>query len=215
MVWAPCTRFSVPPYSGLAVMSTIDGVRDTTERKSANIDSLTGSIQWASSTMNSAGEVRVSVAVLISEVMRRRRASGSIWGSAISGSAMPRRSSSNSRSCGSAFDHRCRARARARAASPCRPEAPVVARSNCATRPKGISLEWDSQNAHVTSTPRAAANAATSLAIRLLPMPGGPTTFTTSPRPSIARLTMASKRPFPSAARRGWPPHVGSTRRAG
>ena len=56
-----------------------------TVRKSASIDSLTASIQCASSMMNSAGSVRASDAVLISAVNRRRRASGSIWGSGTSG----------------------------------------------------------------------------------------------------------------------------------
>ena len=49
-------------------------------RKSASIDSLTASIQCASSMMNSAGSVRASDAALISAVNRRRRASGSICG---------------------------------------------------------------------------------------------------------------------------------------
>ncbi len=56
-----------------------------TVRKSASIDSLTASIQCASSMMNSAGSMRASDVVLISAVNRRRRASGSIWGSATSG----------------------------------------------------------------------------------------------------------------------------------
>ena len=41
----------------------------------------------------------------------------------------------------------------------------------------GMSLAWDSQKAQYTSTPRPAAAAAASLATRLLPMPGGPTTI--------------------------------------
>ena len=73
-----------------------------TMRRSASIDSLTGSIQCASSMMNSAGVVRASDTVLIRAVNRRRRASGSMAGSGTSGSAMPSRSSSSSRSCGSA-----------------------------------------------------------------------------------------------------------------
>ena len=113
IVWAPCTRVSAPSYSGREVISTIDGVRGITVRKSASIDSLTASIQCASSMMNSAGSVRASDAVLISAVNRRRRASGSIWGSATSGSAMPSRSSSSSRSCGSASGTCSRTRARA------------------------------------------------------------------------------------------------------
>ena len=49
-----------------------------TVRKSASIDSLTASIQCASSMTNSAGSVRASAVVLIIAVNRRRRASGSI-----------------------------------------------------------------------------------------------------------------------------------------
>ena len=60
IVWAPCTRVSAPSYSGREVISTIDGVRGMTDRKSASIDSLTASIQCASSMMNSAGSVRAS-----------------------------------------------------------------------------------------------------------------------------------------------------------
>ena len=56
-----------------------------------------------------------------------------------------------------------------------------------------MSLAWDSQKAQNTSTPRLAASSTTSRAIRLLPMPGGPTTFTTPPRPPIARSTIASR----------------------
>ena len=61
IVCAPCTRVSAPSYSGRDVISTIDGVRGMTVRKSASIDSLTGSIQCASSMMNSVGSVRASV----------------------------------------------------------------------------------------------------------------------------------------------------------
>ena len=57
---------------------------------------------------------------------------------------------------------------------------------------EGMSLAWDSQKVRTTSTPRPAASATASRGIRDLPMPGGPTTFTTPPRPSIARSTMAS-----------------------
>ena len=90
IVCAPCTRVNAPSYSGREVISTIDGVRGITVRKSASIDSLTASIQCASSMMNSAGSVRVSDAVLIRAVNRRRRASGSMAGSGTSGSAMPK-----------------------------------------------------------------------------------------------------------------------------
>ena len=41
----------LPSYSGREVISTIDGVRGITARKSASIDSLTASIQCASSMM--------------------------------------------------------------------------------------------------------------------------------------------------------------------
>jgi hypothetical protein len=78
IVWAPCTRGSALSYSGRAVISTIDGVRGMTVMRSASIDSLTASIQCASSMMNSAGSVRANDTVLISAVSRRRRASGSI-----------------------------------------------------------------------------------------------------------------------------------------
>ena len=80
IVWAPCTRVSAPSYSGREVISAIAGVRGMTDRKSASIDSLTASIQCASSMMNSAGWVRASDVVLTSAVNRRRRASGSIGG---------------------------------------------------------------------------------------------------------------------------------------
>ncbi len=78
------------------------GVRGITVRNSASIDSLTSSIHWASSMMKTAGAVRASEAAFTSAVNRRRRASGSIWGGATSGSAMPSRSSSSSRSSASA-----------------------------------------------------------------------------------------------------------------
>ena len=176
IVWAPCARISAPSYSGRKVISTIDGVRGMTVRKSASIDSLTASIQCTSSMMNSAGSVRASVVAFTSAVNRRRRASGSMAGSATSGSAMPSRSSSSSRSCGSASG--TYARNPARAASPSRSATPLPARSSRATTPKGTSLAWDSQKVQNTSTPRPAASAAASRATRLLPMPGGPTTFT-------------------------------------
>ena len=51
IVCAPCTRVSAPSYSGREVISTIDGVRGMTVRKSASIDSLAASIQCASSMM--------------------------------------------------------------------------------------------------------------------------------------------------------------------
>ncbi len=82
IVWAPCTRVNAPSYSGRDVINTIDGVRAVTVKKSASIDSLTASIQCASSMMNSAGSVRAIEMVLTSAVNRRRRASRSIWGGA-------------------------------------------------------------------------------------------------------------------------------------
>ena len=60
MVWAPGTRVNAPSYSGREVISTIDGVRGMTVRKSASIDSLTLSIHCASSMRYSAGAVRAS-----------------------------------------------------------------------------------------------------------------------------------------------------------
>ena len=162
---------SAPSYSGRDVISTIEAVRGTTVRNSASIDSLTASIHCASSMMNSAGCVRASAAVLISAVNRRRRASGSIWGAGTSGSAMPSRSSSSSRSCGSASGI-C-ARTFVRAASLSRSATPVRTRSSRVTTWKGMSLAWDSQKVQNTSAPRPAANAAASRAVRLLPMPGG------------------------------------------
>ena len=107
-----------------------------TVKKSASIDSLTASIQCASSTMQTAGSVRASAAVLISAVNRRRRASGSMSGSGTSGSAMPSRSSSSSTSCGSASASCSRTR---RAASPSRSATPMPARSSRATTWKGMS----------------------------------------------------------------------------
>ena len=104
---------------------------------------------------------------------------------------MPSRSSSSSRSCGSASGT-C-SRTCARAASPSRSATPVPARSSRVTAWKGTSRAWDSQKVQNTSTPRPAASAAASRATRDLPMPGGPTTFTTPPRPPIARSAMASR----------------------
>ena len=69
----------------------------------------------------------------------------------------------------------------------------MPARSSRATTPKEMSRACDSQKAQNTSTPRPAASAAASRATRLLPMPGGPTTVTTPPRPPIVRSTMASR----------------------
>ena len=104
---------------------------------------------------------------------------------------MPSRSSSSSRSCGSASGT-VPGPGRGRL-SPSRSATPLPARSSRATTWKGMSRAWDSQKVHNTSTPRPAASAAASRATRLLPMPGGPTTFTTPPRPPIARSTMASR----------------------
>ena len=56
-----------------------------------------------------------------------------------------------------------------------------------ATTWNGISLAWDSQNVENTRTPRSAAMAAVSATMRLLPIPGGPTTPTTHPEPVIDR----------------------------
>ncbi len=103
---------------------------------------------------------------------------------------MPSRSSSSSRSCGSASGT-C-SRTRARAAWSSRSATPLPARSSRVTAWNGTSRACDSQKAQNTSTPRPAASAAASRATRDLPMPGGPTTFTTPPRPPIARSTMAS-----------------------
>ena len=72
--------------------STSEGVWGITVRNPASIDSLTSSIQCASSMTKTAGSVRASDAALTSAVNRRRRASGSIFGSSTSGSAMPSRS---------------------------------------------------------------------------------------------------------------------------
>jgi len=49
MLWAPGTRPSAPVYSGRYVISTGERVWGMTVRKSASMDSLTSSIQWASS----------------------------------------------------------------------------------------------------------------------------------------------------------------------
>ena len=50
IVCCPCTRVSAPVILGRYVTSTSEGVCGITVRNSANIDSLTSSIQWASST---------------------------------------------------------------------------------------------------------------------------------------------------------------------
>ena len=49
-VWAPAAWVNAPRYSGGQVTSTSEGVCGITLRKSASIDSLIASIQWASST---------------------------------------------------------------------------------------------------------------------------------------------------------------------
>ena len=49
IVCASAIRLSAPRYSGRKVISTIDGMCGMTVRKSASIDSLTSSIQCASS----------------------------------------------------------------------------------------------------------------------------------------------------------------------
>ena len=56
-------------------------------RKSTSIDSLTSSIQWASSTTKTTGVFRANDAAFTTAVNRRRRASGSIRGKTASGSA--------------------------------------------------------------------------------------------------------------------------------
>ncbi len=151
MDWAPDIRDSPPRYSGRAVIRTINGVRGTTERNSATMDSLTTSIQCASSMITNAGVVRASDAVLIMAVRRRRRASGSITGSGTSGSATPSRSSSSNRSCGPALGIWSRSLARADELS--RSSTPITARSNWVTRWNGTSRACDSQKVHTTSTP--------------------------------------------------------------
>ena len=183
IVWAPRARTSAPSYSGRA--------GDEHDRRGARNDGeevgqhrLTDpSTQCASSMTNSTGSLRASDVVLMSAVSRRRRASGSIWGSGISGSAMPSRSSSSSRSCGSASAN----------CAPARRTSSRLARSSWAAAWKGTSCACDSQKAQNTSTPRPAASEAASRANRLLPMPGDPTTFITAPRPAIARSMMASR----------------------
>jgi len=172
-------------------MSTAETVCGTTVRNSASIDSLTASIQCASSTMNNPGSVRASEAALISAVNRRRRASGSICGSGISGSPIPSRSSSSSRSCGSESGICSRTVARAAASS--RSITFIAARSSRVTAWNGTSRAWDSQNDQITCAPRAVASVAASRATRDLPIPGGPTTLTTAPWPPVARLTMLSR----------------------
>ena len=57
---------------------------------------------------------------------------------------------------------------------------------------KGIWLVCDSQKVVNTSTPRADAMAESSRTRRLFPIPGGPTTPTTAPWPSIARSNKPS-----------------------
>ena len=68
-------------------------------------------------------------------VKRRRRASGSIWGSGVLGSAMPRRSSRSTKSSACASGTRARTPSRALCAS--RPSMPVAARSSRATALNG------------------------------------------------------------------------------
>src|SRR6476659_5325502 len=95
-------------------------------RKSTSIDSLTSSIQWASSTTKTTGFSRANEAAFTTAVSRRRRASGSMGGKAVFGSAMPSRSSSSCTSSGSASG--TRSRTRSRAVCPPRPSTPKAAR---------------------------------------------------------------------------------------
>ena len=81
---------------------------------------------------------------------------------------------------------------RARAAAGSTPSTPVAERISRAMTWNGTWVVCDSQNVVNTSTPRAFAIAATSRVRRLFPIPGGPTTPTTEPWPSIALSSKAS-----------------------
>ena len=74
----------------------------------------------------------------------------------------------------------------ARAAVGSIPSTPVAERISRAMTWNGTWVVCDSQNVANTSTPRRFAIAATSRVRRLFPIPGGPTTPTTEPWPSIA-----------------------------
>ena len=66
-----------------------------------------------------------------------------------------------------------------------------------------MSRVCDSQNVHTTSTPRRTASSAVSRATRDLPIPGGPTTLITAPRPS----------PAGPDSPRGWPTRCAADQR--
>ena len=120
--------------------------------------------------------VRASAAALISAVNRRRRASGSICGQRHIGVGDAQQIVEQQQILRVGIGNVGPAPARGRLRSS-RSATPVPARSSRVTAWNGISRAWDSQKAQNTSTPRPAATAAASRAIRLLPMPGGPTTF--------------------------------------
>ncbi len=110
-------------------------------------------------------------------------------GSAVSGSPMPSRSSKSATSSGSASVKAWPRSVRGPARS--RPSTPDAERRSRAIDVERDLAVCDSQNVVNTSTPRAGASAASSRVRRLLPIPGGPATPTTAPRPSIALVQQA------------------------
>ncbi len=82
-------------------------------------------------------------------------------------------------------------RATSRAASASRPPTPHAARSSRLATWNGTSLVCDSQYVEYTCHPRCEARFAVSATILLFPIPGGPTTLTTHPRPLIDRSSIA------------------------
>ena len=158
-----------------------------TVRKSASIDSLTASIQCASSMMNSAGcgagqrrgvDQRGQPAPPRIRIDRGQRHVGVGDAQQIIEQQQILRVGIRD-----SFPDPG-PRGRGRRGRPCRcPRAAAASPHGT-----GSSRACDSQKAHITSTPRPAASAAASRATRLLPMPGGPTTFTTPPRPPIVAV---------------------------
>ena len=114
------------------------------------MDSLTSSIQCASSTTKTAGSLRASWAALISAVNRRRRASGSTWATP----PRDRRCPASHRAAAGPADRR-----RETGPQPC-PRDLIVqtadladARSSRATTWNGTSVACDSQKVENTSMP--------------------------------------------------------------
>ena len=82
-------------------------------------------------------------------------------------------------------------RTQARAASALRPATPVAVSISRATAPTGRPEHAPRRRSRTRAPDRDAIRRPPSRATRLLPMPGGPITFTTPPRPSSARSIAA------------------------